>query len=226
MSVFAHNLFGFGVANPFTARPMAIDIIPPERGAPMRLQPLFLDDARVSDAEFRDLGKSVGVPGDGERFHEVPRHSAASTPQPAPRADRFAASRLSLTGPGMFAAGVVVLSAASFWLFGGHALAGRAVADQLAISDVETKFVEADGQWLLDVKGKVENRGRRGAAVPLILLETANGRAVAVEPASSRLGAGASLAFATRLALGEDESSHLRISLAQEADLAHLASLR
>lgn len=100
-------------------REPAIDLLPPETPRPQRRSLPVLGDGRVSDAEFVTLsGRSFGGERAGAWYAtaDLAARRAAGSPQP-----------LDAGGPGLRLAAfwylVVALSAASFWVMGGHALA-------------------------------------------------------------------------------------------------------
>jgi hypothetical protein len=202
--------------------PLKGDLIPaePPRGVVFR-NPLLADGARIIDAEFVDVGKAG--PADVRR-------AAINRPNPlrsersffvAPD-DRGLTRRLStrlsagLSGGWAFGALVAVLSALSFWLAGGHALAGKPASDagRLAIEQVESRIVEASGRRILVVDGTLANHGRRITALPQIAV-AADGAVHAIEPAASFLDPGKRQAFHGRFLAPEGADWTVAVSFFQ-----------
>lgn len=214
----------------------AIDVIPPESPATFRRAAPRLDSRIAVDAEFCDLGPVASDP-DEERYAEVRRsfrsgalgkHAFVTAPEPSlmPRAFDLARRGLREGSRLAFWTSVLVLSAASFWTAGGHALAERlSKAPPLTISAVETRILDSDNGAVLVVEGWVKNATSRARDMPFLVLETDRGGGrVMVDTGRQRLEPGESVSFTGRLAMRSDEpDTNLRISFLEEKRVARLA---
>jgi hypothetical protein len=169
---------------------MAIDVIPP---APLTRRPRrqpALGDQAVVDAEFVDLDSKASDP---PRFNEV-----AGTPR--------AAAAGAATSPGWrpgdraFWVALAILSAAAFWISGGHALAKLNAGANLHLSEIDSHIVATRIGDVLFVTGRVDNEGDRAVRLPEIAVTVGNAFARAdFVSATDRLAAGGSVRFEARL---------------------------
>jgi hypothetical protein len=197
---------------------MTMDLIPPP--APVReRRRCMLADSTVIDAEFEDIpaGAERAGPCEGSRPSQFQRARVA-TPCAAitPRVAIFERARETVSRMA-FGICVIALSATSFWLAGGHALASRlAGPGSLSITDVDTRIVESAGQNILVVSGWIENRTSDEQPVPpLVLQGDPEGPVAQVHSPIGRLPAGGRVSFEGRLAAPSGEAGSIRISFAE-----------
>jgi hypothetical protein len=192
MSIFLRRFFDRGEKG-------EADLIPPERPSAPRPQQPFARNSSIVDAEFREIAQLARDCAPEDRFAEVPR-----SPRAMPRPPRMKPAVAATAGSGharsaVFWALVAGLSAGSFWLAGGHALAERlAGGPALAIDNVETRVVVSAGRQVLLVAGRIENRSRSDRPAPVVLVE-AGGARHAIDTGSGDLAAGEGVAFEGRL---------------------------
>lgn len=210
---------------------LQVELIPPEKQAFSRRRAPFFREP-VSDADFYDLGPADSL-ADDDGAGEAPVKRAPSGASFVHREPYGLLPRLPdrvelgvRSARSFFWTGVVVLSAASFWLAGGHALAERMKADPpLTISAVETRILDSGGVSVIVVEGWVKNSTGKARDLPFLLLETGDGvEPVAVDTGRSRLEPGESVSFTGRIAMPSRGDASLRISFADGKRLAALAS--
>lgn len=201
-----------------------VDLIPPapSRGGAFRsarpTHPVAID------AEFIEIGRAV--PGEtSRRYREVPRTPPAARDLPVrpvrpeqgdeERADSAAAWR----SRGFWSA-VAVLSLASFWYSGGHALAGRLVGGgSLTIAALETRVVADKDRRILVVSGRIENRTREERALLPLVVDTGTQRGLAVVSLDREmLAPGDATRFEARLEQSDDPRARIRVSFARSAE--------
>lgn len=201
-----------------------IDLIPP---APSRADGAFRAAMPIRpvavDAEFIEIGRAV--PGEtGRRYREVPRarpvaSDAASGRAAFERDEERADTAAAWRNRGFWGA-VAVLSLASFWYSGGHALASRlAGGGSLRIAALETRVVADKDRRILVVSGRIENRTREERALPPLVVDTGTRSGIAVVALDrDMLAPGDATRFEARLEQPDDPEARIRVSFAQAAE--------
>ncbi|VVT29824.1 conserved hypothetical protein [Rhizobium sp. EC-SD404] len=186
-------MFGRQTAKSKATSSMSIDVIPPQNFTRQAPRGALIGDPRVVDAEFIDIDSVAET---GVRFREVARAAAMS-----PEIELSAAPRRRGRGDAAFWTALVLLSAATFWISGGHALAKlTGYGPQIQVTDVNSHIVATRLGDVLFITGRVENGGDRAISLPQVHVNVGDTFALAdLIAGTERLAAGGSVRFEARI---------------------------